>query len=103
MPEAGWVLHCGAAVASFAGFAWLALAMDVHWQQARGSEAPSSRTRRLLRLAGCAGLAASAALCLLTDRPSMAALVWLTLLIATAPLVALVLAWRPRWLRALWP
>ena len=60
-------------------------------------------TRRLLRTLGASALVASAALCFLADRPSMAMLVWLMLLSAAATGVALVLAWRPAALRVFWP
>lgn len=103
MPDANWLHLVGAALAHLAGFAWLSLAMDVHWQQVQPSAAPSPRTRALLRLLGGGSLAIGSLLCFLADRPSMAALVWLMLLVATAPLVALTLAWRPRLLCALWP
>jgi len=50
-----------------------------------------------------AGLAASAALCFIADRPSMAVLVWVMLLAGAAVFVALTLARWPRRLRLLWP
>lgn len=103
MPDFGWACHLGAALASLGGFACLALAMDEHWAQVHGSAAPPARLRRVLRALGAGGLAASALLCLLADRPSMAVLVWLMLLAATAPLVSLLLAWRPQLLRFVTP
>jgi hypothetical protein len=90
-------------VAALAGFAWLALAMEVHWEQVLGSPAPLGVSRTVLRALGVGGLAASAVLCFLADRPSMAVLVWLMLLAAAALLTALTLAWRPRLLRVLCP
>lgn len=103
MLDANWALLAGAALVNLTGFAWLALAMSAHWQQVHASAAPSTRTRHLLRLLGSGSLVAGAVLCFLADRPSMAVLVWLMLLVATAPMVAMILAWRPRLLRALWP
>lgn len=85
---------------SVLGFAWLALAMDVHWHQARGAPPPSLRLRRTLRALGALALAASLALCLRTDHASMAVLVWVMALAAGALAVAFTLSWRPRWLRA---
>lgn len=103
MTESAWMLHAAAALMSVAGFAWLALAMDVHWRQVHGDRARAGAVKPVLRVLGMAGLAASALLCALADRPSMAVLVWLMLLAGSAPLVALTLAWRPRLLRVLSP
>ena len=91
-----------AGIAGLAGFTWLALAMDVHWQQVQGG-AGSAPSKRTLRLLGAAGLAVSAVFCFLADRPSMAVLVWVMLMASTALLVAMTLAWRPQILRVLWP
>jgi len=73
MMDATWIAHTGAALAAVAGFAWLALAMDVHWQQVQGGSGPGAGgTRMVLRVLGIAGLMASPALCFLVDRPSVA-------------------------------
>ncbi|WP_326542096.1 DUF3325 family protein [Pseudorhodoferax sp.] len=93
-------LLLGAALlAALAGMGWLALAMDVHWQQVCGSAAPPPARVRLLRVLGVLGLATALALCLAVDHASMAALVWLMALAAAALAVALALSWRPHWLR----
>lgn len=103
MLDATWALLAGAVVANISGFAWLSLAMDVHWQQVQASIAPSTRTRNLLRMLGGGSFLVGAVFCFLADHPSMAVLVWLMLLVAAAPVVAMVLAWRPRLLRVFWP
>lgn len=97
------VLLAAAAVASFVSFSWLALAMDAHWHQVQGGRHPSARARRALRGLGSAGLAASLALCLVADHPTIAVLVWIMLLPPTALAVSMTLTWRPALLRALWP
>jgi hypothetical protein len=84
-----------------AGFGWLALAMQAHWQQVRGTAPPAPRTRRLLRTLGMLGLLGSLLACLRADHASMAALVWVMMLAAAALAVAFTLSWRPRWLRPL--
>jgi len=102
MPEAFWLLF--ACLLSLAGMAWLALAMAVHWEQVMLQPAArAAGVRLLLRGAGACALALAAAACLLADRPSMALLVWLMLLAASALTVALTLAWRPALLRWLSP
>lgn len=96
------VLLALAAVTTWVAMTWLALSMEVHWQQACGSAvALLPGRRRGLRQAGGLGLLASLALCLAADHASMAALVWVMLLAIAAFAVALLLAWRPRLLRAL--
>lgn len=90
-----------ATLAALAGFAWLALAMDEHWQRVQGGSA--TPPRRPLRVLGAAGVLASLAACLRADPPSMAVLVWLMLLAAAALAVAFALAWRPALLRLAWP
>ncbi|MFZ5507581.1 MAG: DUF3325 family protein [Pseudomonadota bacterium] len=95
------LLLAAALLCSVLGFAWLALAMDVHWAQARGAQPAPTGVPRVLRALGAAALAASLVLCLRADHASMAALVWVMALAAGALLVALALAWRPRWLAPL--
>jgi hypothetical protein len=97
------VLLTGAAVTAVLGFGWLALAMDTHWEQVHGDETPPASAVKALRVAGALALALSLGLCLGSDHPSMAALVWLMLLAGAAAAIAATLSWRPRWLKALWP
>lgn len=93
------LLLAGAAIAALIGFGWLALAMETHWDQANAPRALAPRRARILRLAGSVAVAGSLALCLAADHPSMAVLVWFMLLAGAAIAVAMVLSWRPRWLR----
>ncbi|WP_332741474.1 DUF3325 domain-containing protein [Hydrogenophaga sp.] len=91
-----------AALAAWVSMAWLALSMEVHWQQVCGAPVMVPRgLRRSLRQAGGLGLLVSLALCLAADHPSMAALVWVMFVAACAFGVAMLLTWRPRVLRAL--
>ncbi len=101
MPDA--MMFAAALAASVLGMAWLALAMETHWEQVRGTAPLPARTVRALRLLGAVGLAASLALCLAVDHASMAALVWVMGLAASALAVAFTLSWRPRWLAVLMP
>ncbi|MDQ8022014.1 MAG: DUF3325 domain-containing protein [Moraxellaceae bacterium] len=103
MPELAWMLPCIAVLTTLLAFAWLALAMDAHWRQVHGGAVLTPGVRVTLRVLGGAGLIASAVLCFIADRPSMAVLVWLMQLAGAVPLVGLALAWRPRLLRAAWP
>lgn len=94
MPEA---LSLAAALAcNVIGLAWLALAMQVHWQQVLGQRLLPARTATVLRAMGVAGLLISMVICLIVDHASMAALVWIMSLAAAALMVAFMLTWRPR-------
>ena len=103
MPRPLWLLV--GVFCSLGGVAWLALAMDVHWKQARGSDAEPGRGTALgLRALGAVALLLSLLACLRADHATMAVLVWVMLLAAASLAVALLLAWRPRWLACLiWP
>lgn len=91
----------GAVLLNVAGFAWLALAMDVHWKQVRGSGKPRPGRRMLLRFGASAAFLISLLLCNLSDHATIAALVWVMTLTAGALLVAFTLTWRPPLLRPL--
>ena len=92
-----------AALLALAGMGWLALAMEVHWRQVAAPRPGNTPAPRAARLLGAGALPLSLLACLVADRPSMAVLVWLMLLAASAVLVALALARRPALLRLLWP
>ncbi|MDP2020346.1 MAG: DUF3325 domain-containing protein [Hydrogenophaga sp.] len=100
MSELSWLI--AATALALSGMAWLALAMEMHWGQVMHRPATQApRTRQLLRGLGALALLLSLLACLMADRPSMAALVWIMLMAGSAAAVALTLSWRPRWLRAL--
>lgn len=92
------VLLLLAVAANVAGLGWLALAMDVHWEQALGPVPASRGTVRLLRMLGVSGLAASLLLCLAVDHASMAALVWFMTLAGAALVIAFTASWKAHWL-----
>lgn len=95
------VLVAVAAATNLLGLCWLALAMDVHWEQVRGARQPSRGSVRLLRVLGALALVVSLALCLAVDHGSMATLVWFMTLAAAALLITFTLSWRPRLLAPL--
>jgi hypothetical protein len=94
-------LLAAAVLLAWCGTAWLALAMDVHWRQVRRGGAPGRSIARTLRACAALALLASLLVCLRADHATMAPLVWVMALAAGALLVALLLAWRPRWLAPL--
>lgn len=79
------------------GMAWFALAMEVHWQQVRGKQTLTQRSKVLLRILGALALFTSLLVCLWVDHISMAALVWIMTLTASTLAVTFTFAWRPRW------
>jgi hypothetical protein len=101
VPESAWLTV--SFLVSVAGTGWLALALDRHWRQVRETESPRAATRRRLRVLGGAALMTSLLVCFLANHASMAPLVWCMELAAAAFLVAMLLAWRPRWLVVLAP
>jgi len=94
MPEA--LLLVAALFCCVIGLAWLGLAMDVHWHQVRGVQPLPKTAVRVLRMLGSLALLVSLLLCLLADHPSMAALVWIMALAASALIVTFTFTWRPR-------
>lgn len=79
------------------GMAWLALAMDVHWEQALGTQVLQPRSAVVaLRVLGAVAIGASLALCLAVDHVSQASLVWVMTLAVSAMAVAFTLTTRPR-------
>jgi hypothetical protein len=99
MPDA--LLLFAALLANLVGMGWLALAMEPHWRQVRGDAARTPARVERLRWLGGASLAASLALCMAVDHPTMAMLVWVMALAAAALGIAFTLSWRARWLRVL--
>lgn len=99
---ADWIILVAAAAASMIGFAWLALAMQGHWEQVHGGAGPSHATKLTLRVSGIFGLLVSGTLCFIADRPSMAALLWIMLLAFGSLFIAFTLAWKPQALRFFW-
>lgn len=83
---------------SLCGMTCLALTLPAHFQQVFGSVALPKQSLGTLRVLGVVAPLASLVACLRADHPSMAGLVWLMLLTASALAVAFTLAWRPRWL-----
>jgi Protein of unknown function (DUF3325) len=86
-------------VACVAGFAWLALGMEPHWQQVQGARQLSQRGRVALRTLGVLGLVGGGLACARADHASMAMLVWVLMLTAAALTVTFVLSGWPAALR----
>ncbi len=84
---------------SLIGMASLALTMEAHWAQVCKGRPQSPAALLRLRVVGAASLAAALVLCLIVDHASMAVLVWVMTMAASALAVAFTLTWQPRWLR----
>ena len=79
---------------------WLALSLPAHWRQVFNTDevAPG-----YLRTLGWLALSVSVLCCFKADHPSMAVLVWFTLLPVAAVATALTLSYRPALLRMVCP
>ncbi|MET0320980.1 MAG: DUF3325 domain-containing protein [Duganella sp.] len=92
MPDALMLLV--AVLVTVAGMGWLALSMDSHWEQVRGSAACPPSTVQSLRVLGGVALLTSLVLCMMVDSASMAALVWVMSVALATVVVALTLTGR---------
>ncbi len=82
-----------ACLASYGGFACLALAMPEHWEPWRG-RSQRAVPWRWLRPAGLGLLALAYGLCVRRDGISFGSLLWTVLISAAALAVAFTLTWR---------
>lgn len=90
------LLLIAASLASYGGFACLALAMPCHWAEVSGQGIDVAPLRRWLRPLGFSMLGIAYALCVYRDGPSFGSLLWVVLISAAAIAVALTLTWQPR-------
>ena len=92
-------LLLGLSLASYVGFALLALSQDRHWERAGGARHCPARLVLPLRTVGYGLLLVSLILALLRDGPGFGSLVWATMLSVGAVAVVCTLTWRAHWLR----
>jgi hypothetical protein len=85
-----------AGLASYFGFACLALAMPEHWARVTGQDRDPVPYRRGLRRSAVCLLLLAFAACVMRDGPGFGSLLWVMLDVATALGVALTLAWRKK-------
>jgi hypothetical protein len=84
---------------AYLSFALFALSQVRHWRVVFDKALPTQREVLLLRSLGILMLSISLALSLVRDGVSFGSLLWITMIGMAALVVALTLAWRPRWLR----
>lgn len=91
-----------ASALTFKAMVLFSLSLKAHWKQVlsavRNSTAGKPHSQRL-KACGWLLLVLSGAACLRADHASMAVLVWILLISAAAFIVAMILAYRPSWLR----
>lgn len=80
--------HALAFVLAITGMGAFALSLNVHWRQFAGRRPLSGPARIGLRVGGGTLMASAFAACLAADPPTMAVLVWTTMLTIAAGLVA---------------
>ncbi len=90
------LLLIAASLASYGGFACLALAMPNHWAEASGQRGDVASNRRWLRSVGFFMVGVAYVLCVYRDGLSFGSVLWVVLISAAAIAVALTLTWRPR-------
>lgn len=81
-------LHGLALFLAVAGMGAFALSLDAHWRLFAGRRPLAGLARLGLRIGGGSLLAAAFVACLAADPPTMAVLVWTTMLTIAAGLVA---------------
>lgn len=86
-------LLLSACLASYAGFACLALAMHEHWER-MGWRRDGSAAPRWLRAAGPCLLLLAYGLCVWRDGASFGSLLWIVLISAASIAVAFTITWR---------
>lgn len=83
----------------FLGFALLALSQERHQQRVFGSDRPLPPVSRAQRATGFIAISLALPLCVLGQGGGFGSLLWVVLMGAAAMAVALLLTWRPQWLR----
>jgi hypothetical protein len=83
------------------GFALLALSQQRHLERVFESNRPPSHNRRAQTAIGFIAIGLSLPACIASQGASFGSLLWVLLLSAAALAVALMLTWRPQWLRPL--
>ncbi len=89
-----------AALAGFFGLCWISLSMLNHWAQVFPLDKRKPHPARLRSL-GALMVLISVISCFRADHPSMAILVWVTMMPVASLAVALLLSYRPAFLRFL--
>jgi len=89
-------LSFAAFACSVCGMGWLSLGLESHWVQVFGSAPRFASGARGLYLLGTMAHAGSLVLLMLVEEPSVAVVVWVMTLTASAFLIAVTLAYRPR-------
>jgi len=87
----------------FLSMGWFALSLSAHQKQVNQSAMGHSQGRKPsnFKWVGLSALLLSGICCLQADHPSMAILVWLMLIACSAFSVAMILSFRPWWLKPL--
>ncbi len=86
---------------NYLGMSWLAISLKSHWRQLHGETELRQRRIAIYRTLGGLALTCSLILCLWVDNPSIAFLVWIMSVTATAKAVAFTLSYHANWLKFL--
>ena len=97
MREALWLLAGFAS--AWLGFALLALSQERHFERVYESNWPAAHNQRAQRAIAFIAIGSSLACCVASQGASFGSLLWALAITAAALAVALMLTWRPQWLR----
>ena len=87
-----------AATLSLVGFAFLALSQDKHWRTVTSAKG-SAPSKTLVRSSGWTLVFIALVPCIIRDGGAFAALLWPLLLTVCAFSIAMLIAYRPQWLK----
>ena len=90
-----------ACILTLLGFALLALSQERHLERIFRESSHPAHTIRAQRATGFIAVSLSLPACIASQGASFGSLLWVLLLPAAALAVALMLTWRPQWLRPL--
>ncbi|MFN3438777.1 MAG: DUF3325 domain-containing protein [Acidovorax sp.] len=94
-------LMCTAWLVGLLGFALLSLSQERHFESVFSGGIPTHSETRRLRAIGFLLVGLELGVCIASEGAGFGSLLWMVLISADAAIVALVLAWKPHWLRPL--
>ena len=82
-----------------AGLALLALSQERHWEAVFTSDIPRHHQKRTWHVPGFALIALGLLACIVGEGIGFGSVLWTILISLDAAAIALILAWKPHWLR----
>lgn len=95
------LLMLAACILALSGFALLALSQERHLERVFESNNPATHNSWAQHATGFMAVSLSLPACIAAQGASFGSLLWVMLICAAAMIIALLLTWRPHWLRQL--